>query len=130
MNPQGFVAAISGARAGKQADPDAIVIHSGPVSSGPRSPAGNEPGYADSDPAHGNVHFAYRAAHDGRVEVRVHDIVGRLLARSVRAYQLAGEQLGVWGGRFETAERARVGACFLSATIDGQPIGMKKLLLR
>ena len=81
------------------------------------------------NPAHGTVHFAYHTPHEGHVEVRVHDLVGRLLAHPVRAYQLVGEQRGVWDGRLETGERAKAGAYFLSATLDGQSIGVKKLLL-
>lgn len=82
-----------------------------------------------SNPAHGNVHFAYRSAHDGHVEVGVHDIVGRLIARPVRAYQFVGEQCGVWNGGRESGERAETRAYFLRVTLAGQPIRGRKLVL-
>lgn len=81
------------------------------------------------NPAGGLVRFAYRTAHDGRIEVRVHALVGRLLARPIRAHQLAGEQVGAWDGRLECGERAKAGTYFLSVTLDGEPIGLRKLLL-
>jgi hypothetical protein len=51
------------------------------------------------------------------------------VARPVRAHQLAGEQRGVWDGRLESGGRVRAGAYFLSVSLDGQPIGSKKLLV-
>jgi thermolysin metallopeptidase-like protein/fungalysin/thermolysin propeptide len=81
------------------------------------------------NPASGLVRFAYRTAHEGRVEARIHDLVGRLLARPFRAYQLAGEQIGAWDGGLDGGERAKAGAYFLSITLDGQSIGLRKLLV-
>jgi hypothetical protein len=45
------------------------------------------------------------------------------------AHQLTGKQRGLWDGRLESGGRVRAGAYFLSVSLDGQPIGSKKLLV-
>jgi hypothetical protein len=77
----------------------------------------------------GSVRFGYRTAHAGRIEARIHDLVGRTLARPVSAWQSAGEKLGVWDARDDRGERVRAGVYFLSVTLDRQPLGGKKLLI-
>jgi len=81
------------------------------------------------NPSHGVVRFGYHTAHAGRVEARVHDLAGRVVARPVRAYQVAGEQIGAWDAQLESGERAKPGAYWLIVKLDGEPIGVRKLLL-
>ena len=82
-----------------------------------------------ANPGMGSVRFGYRTPQAGRVEARIHDLAGRTLSRPVSAWQPAGEQQGVWDARDDRGERVHAGVYFLSVTLDGQPLGGKKLLI-
>ncbi len=82
-----------------------------------------------ANPRMGSVRFGYRTPQVGRIEASIHDIVGRKPARPVSAWQPAGEQLGGWDACDDRGERVHAGVCFLSVTLDSQPVGGKKLLI-
>jgi hypothetical protein len=107
------------------------------VSSTPEQPAPSP-----SKPSHALVSVAphpfltstkvtYRIQEDGkdhRVQLSVFDVAGRL-CRSLGLDGTGGTHTTVWDGRVDSSARAQTGVYFFRLSVDGVPIGQRKVLL-
>lgn len=82
-----------------------------------------------ANPTKDAARFSYFTSRPGRVEVRVHDLMGRVVARPVDEYHLAGEQIGAWDGRLPSGEQAPGGIYFVSVALDRKVLGTAKLVV-
>lgn len=82
-----------------------------------------------ANPTRDAARFRYFTNRAGHVEVRVHDLMGRVIARQVDEHRVAGEQVGAWDGRLANGEQAPAGIYFVSVALDKVVLGTAKLVV-
>jgi hypothetical protein len=73
---------------------------------------------------------AFALAREGRVEVRVHDVAGRLIRRLDLGPLQAGRHELAWDGRASDGHAARTGLYFVTLEIEGRLEGSKRLVVQ
>lgn len=81
------------------------------------------------NPTTGPTRIAFTLARAARVEVRVHDLAGRLVRRIDEGRLAAGRHRATWDGRGSDGQAMNPGLYFVRLDVDGRSIGTKRLTL-
>jgi hypothetical protein len=82
------------------------------------------------NPAHNVAQFAIDLPRAARVDLRILDVQGRQVRAVESGERAAGFHAVSWDGRDEAGARVLAGVYFARLTVDGVPIGTRRLVMR
>jgi hypothetical protein len=82
------------------------------------------------NPTRGAARMAFALARDARVQMRIHDVAGRLIRQVDAGAMPAGRHQLTWDGHADDGHAARAGLYFVRLEVEGRSLGTRRLVLQ
>jgi len=82
------------------------------------------------NPTMGAATMAFALAHEGRVQMRIHDLAGRVVRRIDAGSMSPGRHRLSWDGRDQDGLASRAGLYFVRLEVEGRSLGVRRLVLQ